>query len=537
MGRSILIVDDEELIRQGIRARIDYLGFKFDSIREADDGTTALSLLEQAPADVVITDIRMNDMDGIELIGKVKPLYPHIQFIILSGYAEFAYAEQAINLGVNAYLLKPISNEELKKTMNNVLERIELEEHNHRTVKLGEQILVENQKHIFEKNLNALLYHPNPLKGEGKVLFNTVNEQFPLEKRKFMTILMNIDGDSYEGNKFGYQDIKLIRFTIKNILSDFPSQSDKVVISNLSNTNQLFAILSNECSTTLRAEAEQVFSALQGVLWNRMQISISIGISSVTDKLSLDSTKEAQEAFQQRLIHGNGSMYFYDDIKLLSGTQLPTSELNMLSQYIERKDIGNIQVILNAIFSDECMQQYNVNYIRIVWVRIIGILLKSAHSSFEKEPQKAEQLVMDLDDLVGISSLAELREYLWTLVLDCLETDTHMDTNAKNKIKLATKYITDNYNKDIAINDLAERFMMSPNYFSSIFKKETGQTTINYIKELRINKAREYLAQSSKSVVDIAKEVGYEDSQYFFKVFKKSTGQTPLQYRKSYSKL
>ncbi|MEG0319309.1 MAG: AraC family transcriptional regulator, partial [Niameybacter sp.] len=156
----------------------------------------------------------------------------------------------------------------------------------------------------------------------------------------------------------------------------------------------------------------------------------------------------------------------------------------------------------------------------------------SATTSFEKEPRKAEQLVVDLDELTSLSSLKEMREYLWALVLDCLETESHVDTNAKNKIKLAIKYITEHYNKDIAINDLAEKFTMSPNYFSSIFKKETGQTAINFIKALRINKAKEYLAQSQKSVVDIAKEVGYEDSQYFFKVFKKATGQTPLQYRK-----
>lgn len=537
MGRRLLSVDDEELIRQGIRARIDYLGFKFESIREATDGKVALALLEEMPADIVITDIRMNDMDGIELIGKAKHLYPHIQFIILSGYAEFAYAEKAISLGVKAYLLKPISNEELKKGISNAMKQLDEEEQKYKIIKQGEIFLKENLGHVFEKDFNKLLYHPNPLKGEGLLLLENIRKEFPIDDRKFMTILMNIDGDSYEGNEFGYRDTKLIQFTIKNILNDIQTVSDKVVINNLSNTNQLFAVLSNKCAMTLRVEAEQLISTLQGIMWNRMQISISVGISSITEILSLTGTKEAKEAFQQRLIHGNGNMYFYDDIKLLSVHELPTEQLYILSQYIERKDIGNIQVILNAIFSDEVMNQYNVNYIRMIWVRIIGILLKSAQTSFEKEPEKAEQLVMDLDELVKISSLKELREHLGTLILDCLEADIDMDLNAKNKIKLAIKYIHKHYNEDIAINDLAERFSMSPNYFSAIFKKETGQTTIQFIKEIRINKAKEYLEESVKSVVNIAKEVGYEDSQYFFKIFKKATGQTPLQYRKACSKL
>lgn len=537
MSRCILIVDDEQLIRQGIRARLDYLGFKFDSIWEADDGRTALSILEKKSVDIMITDIKMTDMGGIDLIGTVKPLYPNIEFMILSGYAEFSYAEQAIHLGVSAYLLKPISNEELKKAMNSVLENLQRREQNSKIIKLGESILKENEQYVLEKNLNALLHHMETSKGEGRMLIENIQPYFPIQNRNLMTILMNIDGDSYESNKFGYEDINLIRFTLKNIFSESTIKSQKVVINNLSNSNQLFAVLSNTCDVTLRAEAEQVLAMVQGVLWNRMHISISIGVSSIRNHLSMKGTKEAQEAFQQRLIHGNGNIYFYDDIKLLDAGQLPVSELHMLNQYIERLDVGNIQFMVNAIFSDERIQKYNVNYIRMMWVRIVGILLKSANSTFEKEPRKAEQLVFDLEELVAISSLQELREHLWTLILDCLELDSNTDTTAKNKIKLAIKYITDHYNKDIAINDLAERFTMSPNYFSSIFKKETGKTTINYIKEVRLTKAKEYLVKSEKSVVDIAKEVGYEDSQYFFKVFKKATGQTPLQYRKYYDKL
>lgn len=537
MSRRILIVDDEELIRKGLRARLDYLGFEFSAIREADDGTTALLALEEEPVDIIVTDIRMTDMGGIDFIRKTKPLYPNIQFIILSGHAEFSYAEQAIALGVNAYLLKPIGNDQLKKAMEGVIKNLNKEEENSKIIKWGESILKENEEYVLEKNLNAMLHHPEQLQREASLLKENIKLDFPIENRKLMIILINIDGDSYENNRFSYQDISLIRFSIKNIFKEVNIKSEKIIINNLSNTNQLFAILSNPCDITLRAEAEQLFSSLQGTLWNRMQISISLGISSIRNELSIRGTKEAQEAFKQRLIHGNGNIYFYDDIKLLDTGQLPTDELHMLSQYMERNDIGNIEFMISSIFSDERIQKYNINYIRIMWVRIIGILLKCINSNFEKEPRKAEELVTDLEKVVGLSSLADVRMHLYTLILECLETDKYIDTNAKSKIKLAIKYIANHYNEDIAINDLAERFMMSPNYFSSIFKKETGQSTINYIKELRLDKAKEYLVRSKKSVVDIAKEVGYEDSQYFFKVFKKATGQTPLQYRKHRGKL
>ncbi|MGL4343802.1 MAG: response regulator transcription factor [Cellulosilyticaceae bacterium] len=537
MCYSILIVDDEEIIRQGIRARLAYLGFEFRVIKEADDGEVALKLLAEEPIDIVMTDIKMRDMDGIDLIRQAKPQYPEIQFIILSGYSEFTYAEQAVNLGVNAYLLKPLSNEQLKKTMEQVLEQIVKREANQQTLRLGERILKENQQFILEKNLNTLLNQQSPLKEEGLLLAQEIACVLPIQHRKLLVVVINVDGDSYEGQRFGYQDIEMIHFCIKNIVNEISTESAKLVVSHLANSNQLLGVLSHECAMTLRAEAEQLFSLLQGTLWNQMQISISIGVSSIRESLSLEGTKEAIEAFGQRLIHGNGNIYFYDDIKLLTARSFPACELQMLGQYIERQDVGNIQFMINTIFSDEQIQKYNVNYIRMMWVRIIGILLRATNVSVEKEMAKAEQLVVDLEALLAMASLTELRTYLYTLILDSLEADCTVDTNSKNKIQLAIKYITNHYNQDIAINDLAERFTMSPNYFSSMFKKETGQTTLNYIKEIRLQKAKKYLVESEKSVVDIAKEVGYEDSQYFFKVFKKATGQTPLQYRRDHTKL
>ncbi len=192
MSRRILIVDDETLIRQGIQARLEYLGFEFEKIQEADDGLKALSVLQEEEIDIVITDIRMADMSGLDFIRQAKPLYPHIQFMILSGYAEFSYAEQAIQLGVSAYLLKPISNDELKKVMNTALEELEKREEQYRILKKGERILKENEQYLLEKNLNALLHQLEPLEGEALSLKQSIEVYFPLQNRKLMTILINI---------------------------------------------------------------------------------------------------------------------------------------------------------------------------------------------------------------------------------------------------------------------------------------------------------------------------------------------------------
>jgi YesN/AraC family two-component response regulator len=532
---SILIADDEELIRQGIRARLEYLDFKPIAIYEAGNGLEAIELVKSHEVDIIITDIRMGDMDGLTLIRNIKPFYPKIQFVIISGYAEFEYAEQAIQLGVKAYLLKPISNDALKKTMDDVLSKMEVGENLLKTVREGTRSIEEKKNYLFEKCMNDMLRNSELVK-EGSKVAGVVEKMFPLNNRWVMAAIINIDGESYEQAHFEHKDIELIQFSVKNVFSELDSPFPKVIVNNLANINQLFAMISHVDKTQLRVEAEKMFTKLQNIMWKKMGISLTFGISAVKSSISIECIKEAQEAFLQRIIHGKSNLYFYDDIKILSTTQIPTSKLHILSQYMERHDAGNIEALMNDIFSDEQIKKYNANYVRIIWVRIISILLNVANTSFTNDPKNMEKLILDFEVFNSFRSLEELRSYLYMLILSSIQMNGEIDIKSKNKIKLGIKFIEDNYNRDIAVNELAEKLSMSPNYFSTIFKRETGQTTMNFIKDIRLKKACEFLANTNKSIVEIAKEVGYEDSQYFFRVFKKTTGQTPLQYRKDHHK-
>ena len=117
------------------------------------------------------------------------------------------------------------------------------------------------------------------------------------------------------------------------------------------------------------------------------------------------------------------------------------------------------------------------------------------------------------------------------MILECIRADHAPEANARSKMQLAIRYIQEHYNENISVNDLAEQYNMSPNYFSSVFKKEMGSSPVSYITQLRMKKSMELLERSDLSVVDIARKVGYDEGQYFFRVFKKYTGMTPLNYR------
>jgi YesN/AraC family two-component response regulator len=313
---------------------------------------------------------------------------------------------------------------------------------------------------------------------------------------------------------------------------ELDTQCDKTIVNNLTQANQLFILFSAVREEFLRNDVERLFEQLFKILWEKMGIRLTAGISSARNALTEESIKEAKEAFLQKMIFGRSGLYFYQDIKALHPAHVPASELNILRQYVEKHQISDIEFFINEHFSDERIKRYNISYMRILWLRIIDIILKTEDASFVKDAKNVEKMVLNYEILVSFHSLKEFRGYLYSLILESIQTEGGFDIKSKSKIKLAIKYIQDNYNQDIAINDMADKFNMSPNYFSAVFKRETGQTTVNFIKDLRLKKACEYLTHSDKSVVEISKEVGYEDSQYFFKVFKKATGLTPLQYRK-----
>lgn len=529
---KVLIVDDEQLIRSGMIARFQYLNFKFERIREAASGVEALALLEKEPADIVITDIKMPDMDGMTLIREAKEKYPGTQFVILSGYAEFEYAETAIELGVKSYLLKPISDDELKRVMRKLFETLEKER-----IFRKHQLETEQKGWLQEKAVNHL-WQDNAAfltEEEAAQLKSTCPELWKKEKGSLYLVVINIDAKSYEGKKFRHEDIELIRFSVQNVFEEMRSGCWKLIVSNLANPNQLYAMFGRGKVSELRREIERMFLRIQVLFEEKMEIYLTFGVSRPTDFPDKTCVKEAGEALRQRMISGSSNLYFYEDLQVLQSVVFPSVELKMLSQYLERRDMENVYVLLEEILAEDRVQKSGIRYVRMIWIRILNLLLRSCSSLPERKETLTEVLKSFslVDEAADIESLK--KRYL-ALAEDCMKSGGMAQGNARSRILRAIEYLEAHYNEDIAINELAERYGMSPNYFSSLFKKEKQQSTVNYLIELRIRKAGDYLEHTEMSVADIARTVGYEDSQYFFRVFKKATGQTPLQYRQQHRK-
>lgn len=534
MRHNILIVDDEQLIRQGLRARIEYLGIDVDEIFEAENGLMALRLQEEHPIDVVITDIRMPDMDGLELIQEMQKKNNQIKFVVLSGYAEFSYAETAIRLGVKAYLLKPVSNDDLKAAFDKAYKEMEQTASVRQEVQMKKRMDREKQVYQQEKALNALFssQEAGAVTREQLCKLCGYDEKMwagGAESGLYLAIL-HINKESFEHQRFRPVDHELVRFMIRNIFEEIQAPCEKLLVNSLSDTRQMYGIFIGDDKKKLRMEVERIYLRMRSVLEKKMGIYLTIGVSRCRSQLEGKETSEARQALKQRIIYGKANIYFYEDIRILGEQEFPVSQLHLLEQYIEHNEIFKVKNLVQEIFSEELVKKYGSAYLRIMWIRILNLLLHH----YERRGRNAaeiEKMLQNYNLLDRIQSLQEIRQKIIEMVMECVSTESVADANARSKIQMAIGYIQEHFAENLTVNVLAEHYGMSPNYFSSMFKKEMSRSAVNYITELRINQARELLYHSELSVVDISKKVGYEDSQYFFRVFKKYLGMTPLQYR------
>ena len=534
MRHNILIVDDEQLIRQGLRARIEYLGIDVDEIFEAENGLMALRLQEEHPIDVVITDIRMPDMDGLELIQEMQKKNNQIKFVVLSGYAEFSYAETAIRLGVKAYLMKPVSNDDLKAAFDKAYKEMEQTASVRQEVQMKKRMDREKQVYQQEKALNALFssQEAGAVTREQLCKLCGYDEKMwagGAESVLYLAIL-HINKESFEHQRFRPVDHELVRFMIRNIFEEIQAPCEKLLVNSLSDTRQMYGIFIGDDKKKLRMEVERIYLRMRSVLEKKMGIYLTIGVSRCRSQLEGKETSEARQALKQRIIYGKANIYFYEDIRILGEQEFPVSQRHLLEQYIEHNEIFKVKNLVQEIFSEELVKKYGSAYLRIMWIRILNLLLHH----YERRGRNAaeiEKMLQNYNLLDRIQSLQEIRQKIIEMVMECVSTESVADANARSKIQMAIGYIQEHFAENLTVNVLAEHYGMSPNYFSSMFKKEMSRSAVNYITELRINQARELLYHSELSVVDISKKVGYEDSQYFFRVFKKYLGMTPLQYR------
>lgn len=531
---SIILVDDEEEVRKSIIKKIEWQAAGFHVVGDAENGEDAMEKIEMLEPDVVLTDIRMPYMDGLQLAEKVRQRYPSMRVVIFSGYDDFEYAQRAIKLNVSEYILKPVNVEELTSILKRIKENLDLEIEEKRNLSRLREKYRKSLPIIREQFFNELV-HKNLKKDLAEQKLREYDIPI-LGARKWMLAAIDVEeGDVVESLSL-HSEEELIPISVMQIVREklegycrfalfqSASEADMVVITALDEDNSITGltdVLGDICKETKRI----------------LKVPVTIGIGHSCEDISgiPKAYQSAVDALGYKAIAGNGSTIYINDMEPVGSGKLEFDSLTE-GELISAIKFGPEEKIESSVKNImEKMKTAKVHF-RQQQVYMIGIFNSIIQMMQQYDLALEDIMGEELESMVLFDKLKKIEEFgQWLLriagKLNHL-INQERDMTTRQVIQEAKQYILDNYqNPDLSVEMICRHLHMSPAYFSTVFKKETGQAYIAYLTDVRLNKAVELLNKTDDKTYIIASKVGYQEQNYFSYVFKKKFGVSPTRYR------
>lgn len=523
---KVMLVDDEEKERNLLKLCINWTEIEMVIVGEASSGSEALDLIEELSPDIIITDIRMPFMDGLEFSRIVAETYPFIKVMVLTAHEEFEYAKEGIKVGVSDFLLKPIKRIELKNALLNLKLKIEAERiHKNEYDELKKQ-LEDSFPFIKEKFLNELLQ--SSISEED---IKSKLEYFSIEGFcKYVQIALiepshpDLDVDEEKRVLLGMKCTEIVKQYFKD------DKEIEVFVDN----NQRIVILSGGPQVELVECCEQI----KAMVINRLKCYVNIGIGNVYKVLRdmKQSYKEAKEALNYKVIYGKNHIVSFDENKINKNTwNTKIDELSEMGFYIKTGLDDKAIEAVAAIFKDFCNQGIkSIDYIRITSINIVTIVLNSITELGIEFNSIFEDGTLPYDRVLKIDTVPDMEEYLINMIKHVINTVRSLRTRKTNKVigDIVT-YMKENLSEpELSLSKVAKEFYLNSSYLSRAFKQETGRTFVEFMTSLRIENAISLFKETDLMLYEVAQKIGIPDPNYFGKCFKKYVGMSVNDYRK-----
>lgn len=533
----IMIVDDEEEIRLGIIKKIDWEYNGFIVVGDAENGQDALEKAEKLQPDVIMTDIKMPFMDGLELGKKLVELMPSTKIIVFSGCDDFEYAHKAIKINVVEYVLKPINSAELIEVLVRLKEQLDREYNEKRNLETLYKHYIKSLPVIREQFLVGAI--------EGRINEEQWHEQMEELgidfKYKYLTVgIIQADGTlSFEENLNSFSGQKESALT--------PISIKKIVDENMGKYCKFISFIYSGMVIVMGnfEKKEDILLFIKGInevckVYKRiMGLTISAGIGYVySNPLQIRfSYRTAQNALDYRFILGAGKAIYIDDVEPDNSIQLQLDEREERSMLnaIKISSENEISEAIDSLFKKTEDLLLPFNQYRIYLMEIMTSLLKLVQT-YE----------FDIEEIFGenfnaysyLESFNSIHEVKKCIIEKAIRINSYIKRERINSsmmlIEKAKQYIKENYSDcDISVEKLCSKLHVSPTYFSTMFKKETGTSFVNYLTAARLEEAVKLLNTTDDKTYMIAEKVGYPEANYFSYVFKKQFGVSPSKYRKN----
>jgi len=531
----VVLVEDEQIIRTGISTGVDWAGLGIDPVAEAEDGEQALALVERTRPDIIITDIRIPFIDGLELIERAKESVSDVSVVIISGYDDFRYAQRALQLGVQDFILKPVDPEEL----TSVLRRICMERERNKTAARELVALRETDglsRRLIQERLVRDILDNRPARVEGCA--GAAREMFPLPGRQFAVLLAQMDDHRLLAARMGEHESRARELAFAKSLRIAAEREPGLFHLEDGDANHLVCA-SADAGDVLRQKIERAAARIRRSAAQMSGVTVSIGIGGIhegPESLRL-SFEEATKAIVFASIAGKDRVVAYEEVPQSGGTGLLStfseSELIWAVKLSDGKGISaNMELLLRELLrAGDRMVSYLHLYVSSIFTNCIGIILEEGGSVEEVFPDPVATWNSVLAHLTAAEVLDALREQLLAIAR-YLEADR--TGSRRHALEKAKKYIKRHYGRgELSLDEVARSVNLSASYFSTIFSRNEGVSYIDYLSRIRLERAKEMLARTSYKTYEIADMVGYPNPTYFSSRFKRYAGLRPTEYRKN----
>ena len=541
---KIFLAEDEVIVRETIKRMIPWEELGFELVGEAADGEMALPLLIRQKPDLLITDIKMPFMDGLTLAKLAKKELPELKIVILSGYDDFNYAKQAINIGVEDYLLKPITKNALIERISEIRSRYEHEKTQKEYYEKFQREMQAYEKNssrdFFEALVRGSMDMMEVYKKAEKLGVDIVAESYNI-----LIFTMNSEED-FSGQKEGYSEWEAESL---EMLEEFFSGHPSAMLfrSNIFS----YGVLLKGQKESIKEITKECVGKIQGILKRKeSKREWFLAVGQPVERLSQikKSYHTASRAFSQRYLYVENILY-YDEMEMMEhrSGQADTND----NAYLKKVDVNALNPAILQKFLSNGIQEETENFVKdyfyaigqepmesLVFRNYVILNVRFSVITFLKglgcdtegmEPENTEEILAESGKNIE-SAIA----YAEKMVSQAI---TIRDQNSGNKnrsiLKTAVDFIESHYmEEEISLNTVANVANVSANHFSALFSQNMGQTFIEYLTSLRMNKAKELLRCTGMRSSEIAGEIGYKDAHYFSYLFKKTQGMTPSDYRK-----
>lgn len=528
----IMLVDDEEEVRKAIIRKMDWEKLGFQVAGDAENGEDALEKLEQLEPDVVITDIRMPYMDGLTLTARIREKHPSMKVLIFSGYDDFEYAKQAIKLNVTEYILKPVNGQELAEILNRVRISLDEEIEQRRNIDTLRESYLGSLPILRELFLNDLVRRTTDV---ARIVPKLREYGIDiLDARKWLAAVIHVEQLERTEGKVLSMHQELIPISVRNLAKDHLKPYCRFAIFNsMEGITVILAVDEGNTQTGLMNLLNDICKESKRVL--EVTITVGVGHSCNTLQEISRSYQTAVDALGYRAIVGKGKAIYINDMEPVARgkLQLDASDEEELSSAIKFGTRETIESVVRKLAARMEDAKVHARQYQVYMLSVANCIIKLM-----------QQYDLDLDEMFGpdsqygdvLEGTCQREEFANRIIPAAWRMNEAMgrerDYTTRKVIQEAKEYIKEHYsNPELSVEMLCRQLHMSPAYFSTVFKKETGQTYVNYLTEVRLKKAVELLNGTDDKTYLIAQKVGYQEQNYFSYVFKKRYGVSPTKYR------